>query len=286
MTRPEDRAEEQADSATREAVPPEDPTAAETPPEGLVRTIWRSIVRVPSRDTPRNRILAIANTVWLHIHPGKVPRHSVRYGFTLGAGGISFLLFLVTLVTGVILMLVYRPTVEYAYADMKYLDFDVPFGMFQRNLHRWAAHAMVILVWLHMTRVFLTGSYKAPRQFNWVVGVFLLTLTMLLSFTGYLLPWDQLSMWAVTVGTNMAGATPFVGHEGPFAEMVGVTRDTDVRAALLGGPTVGAAALLRFYVLHCIILPLFLVFGLVLHFWRVRKDGGISGPGLGGEEPD
>jgi quinol-cytochrome oxidoreductase complex cytochrome b subunit len=136
---------------------------------------------------------------------------------------------------------------------------------------------MVITVWLHMARVMLTGSYKAPRQFNWVVGVFLLTVTMLLSFTGYLLPWDQLSIWAVTVGTNMAAATPFLGHEGPFSELLGVTASTDVRAALLGGETVGGTALLRFYVLHCVVLPLVLGLGLILHFWRIRKDGGISG---------
>jgi len=236
-------------------------------------------MRVPNLDTARNRMLMITQTVWLHLHPARTARHGVRLRYTWGAGGITFLLFLVTVVTGVILMFVYRPTLEYAYADMKYLDFDVPFGMFLRNMHRWAAHAMVILVWLHMLRVFLTGSYKAPRQFNWVVGVLLLTLTMLLSFTGYLLPWDQLSMWAVTVGTNMAAATPFIGHEGPFSDVVGVTKETDMRAALLGGPTVGGPALLRFYVAHCILLPLLLSGGLALHFWRVRKDGGISGPG-------
>jgi quinol-cytochrome oxidoreductase complex cytochrome b subunit len=216
----------------------------------------------------------------LHLHPVKVPRHAVRFRFTLGAGGITFLLFLVTVVTGVILMLYYRPTPEAAYDDMKYLDFDVPFGMFQRNMHRWAAHAMVIVCWVHMIRVFLTGSYKRPRQFNWVVGVHLLVLTMLLSFTGYLLPWDQLSMWAVTVGTNMAGATPFFGHDGPFAGIIGVTPENDIRAALLGDAVVGGPALLRFYVLHCVILPLAISLGMVLHFWRVRKDGGISGVGV------
>lgn len=269
------------DSAAAEmvaATPDPEVPARDRP--GLWEDIRRSIQRVPNQDRPRNRVLRITQTVWLHLHPVKVPRHAVRMGFTLGAGGISFLLYLVTVVTGVVLMLVYRPTVEYAYADMKYLDFDVPFGMFMRNMHRWAAHAMVILVWVHMVRVFLTGSYKAPRQFNWTVGVALLVLTLLLSFTGYLLPWDQLSMWAVTVGTNMAGATPLIGHEGPFAELTGVTPTNDVRAALLGGATVGGPALLRFYVLHCIILPLMISLGMVLHFWRVRKDGGISGPGV------
>jgi len=161
---------------------------------------------------------------------------------------------------------------------MKYLQFDVPFGMFLRNMHRWAAHGMVIAVWLHMFRVFLTGSYKPPREFNWVVGVILLTTTLLLSFTGYLLPWDQLSIWAVTVGTNMARATPLLGHEGPFGPELGMKPDNDVRFMLLGGTQVGPPTLLRFYVLHCIFLPLFLAIFIAVHFWRVRKDGGISGP--------
>lgn len=150
--------------------------------------------------------------------------------------------------------------------------------MIMRNMHRWAAHGMVITVWLHMFRVFMTGSYKPPREFNWVVGVVLLTITLLLSFTGYLLPWDQLSIWAVTVGTNMARATPFVGSEGPFGEVVGVTQRYDARAFLLGGTLVGPPALLRFYVLHCIFLPILISLLMIVHFWRIRKDGGISGP--------
>lgn len=258
---------------------PHDPHAPDEPaPPPLGAQIRRSILRIPNVDTPRNRARAVAHTVWLHLHPAKLPRHGVRLGYTWGAGGISFLLFLVTVVTGVVLMFVYRPTPEHAYLDMKALDFDVPFGMHLRNLHRWAAHLMVLVVWAHMLRVFLTGSYKAPRQFNWVVGVGLMTLTMLLSFTGYLLPWDQLSMWAVTVGTNMAAATPLLGHEGPGAAAIGIGPETDVRAALLGGSTVGGAALLRFYILHCIALPMLLTLGVILHFWRVRRDGGISGP--------
>jgi quinol-cytochrome oxidoreductase complex cytochrome b subunit len=220
----------------------------------------------------------VLGNIWFHLHPAKLPRHGVRIRFTWCMGGISFLLFLVLTFTGVILMFYYRPVGEYAYLDMKYLEFDVPFGMFVRNMHRWAAHAMVIAVWLHMLRVFLTGSYKPPREFNWVIGVLLLTLTLLLSFTGYLLPWDQLAMWAVTVGTNMARATPLLGHEGPFAEAMGVDPRYDARAFLLGGRIVGSATLLRFYVLHCIFLPLFAGALMMVHFWRVRKDGGISGP--------
>ena len=239
---------------------------------------WRSIFRHGYEDTARNRVLQVSSNVFLHLHPTKIRRHALRLRFTWCMGGVSFLLFLVLVVTGVILMFYYRPTAEYAYHDMKYLQFDVPFGMIMRNMHRWTAHAMVITVWLHMFRVFMTGSYKPPREFNWVVGVGLLVLTLLLSFTGYLLPWDQLSIWAVTVGTNMARATPLAGHEGPFSELIGIDARYDLRALLTGGRVIGAATLLRFYVLHCVFIPLAASVLMIVHFWRIRKDGGISGP--------
>jgi quinol-cytochrome oxidoreductase complex cytochrome b subunit len=180
-------------------------------------------------------------------------------------------------------MFYYRPTIEYAYGDMLDLREQVPFGI-MREMHRWGAHAMVISVWIHMFRVFMTGSYKPPREFNWNVGVVLLVLTLLLSFTGYLLPWDQLAIWAITVGSNMARATPLAGNEGPFAAQLAVngvnlvTAGSDARFGLLGGRIVGANALLRFYVLHCVFIPLVAAFLMAVHFWRVRKDGGISGP--------
>ncbi|HEX9105595.1 MAG TPA: cytochrome b N-terminal domain-containing protein [Longimicrobiales bacterium] len=246
--------------------------------------LWRSIFRHGYADTPRNRLLMVAANVWLHLHPAKVRRHAIRFRFTWGAGGLSFLLFLVAVLTGVILMFYYRPVAEYAYWDVKFLDFDVPFGMLMRNLHRWSAHAMVIMVWLHMFRVFMTGSYKAPRELNWVIGVLLLVATLLLSFTGYLLPWDQLAYWAVTVGTNMARATPLLGNEGPFGPQLGMTPRYDAHAFLTGGTVVGAPTLLRFYVLHCVFIPLAASLLMMLHFWRVRRDGGISGPPGGHDE--
>jgi len=126
---------------------------------------------------------------------------------------------------------------------------------------------------VHMARTFYTASYKPPREFNWGVGVILLTLTFLLSFSGYLLPWDQLAIWAVTVGSNMARATPLLGHEGPFANLIGMKINNDIRFALLGGTTVGSATLLRFYVLHCIAFPIALTALIAVHFWRVRRDG-------------
>ena len=198
-------------------------------------------------------------------------------------GGLTFYIFLIETITGILLMFYYRPTVEYAYTDIIDLTEQVPLGI-MREIHRWGGHLMVISVWLHMLRVFMTGSYRPPREFNWSVGVILLVLTLLLSFTGYLLPWDQLAIWAITVGTNMARATPFLGQEGPGAALMSIGdinlihAGSDARFALLGGRTVGDAALLRFYVLHCIALPVVIVILMAVHFWRIRKDGGISGP--------
>ena len=240
--------------------------------------VYKSIFRVKHDQTARSRTLGVLSNVFLHLHPARVNRDAVRFSFTWGMGGISFYLFWVLTWTGVLLMFYYHPTKVQAFRDILYLEHDVPFGKLLRNMHRWAAHAMVLTVQLHMFRVFLTGSYKKPRQFNWSVGVILLVLTLLLSFTGYLLPDDQLGFWAVTVGTNMARATPMLGHEGPFGPQFGMTPFNDVRFALLGGSIVDANALLRAYIWHCIAIPGFAATFMIVHFWRVRKDGGISGP--------
>jgi len=245
--------------------------------------VWKSVFRHPPPTDRRNRVLVMLTNLILHLHPVAIPKHAVRLRFTWCMGGITFFLFLVETITGVLLMFYYRPTLEWAYHDMLALRDTVSFGVL-RELHRWGAHAMVITIWLHMLRVFLTGSYKRPREFNWVVGVLLLVLTLLLSFTGYLLPWDQLSMWAITVGSNMARAAPLVGHEGPGQQMLSwdgvdlITSGSDARFVLLGARAVGEETLNRFYVLHCVALPLLAGFLMAVHFWRVRKDGGISGP--------
>ena len=237
--------------------------------------VWKSIFRHGYTDSKRYRVQQIRSNVFLHLHPVRVPGHALKIRFTWCMGGITFFLFLIEIVTGLLLMFYYRPVPDYAYLDMKYLRFDVPFGVILRNLHRWAAHLMVMTVILHMLRVFLTGSYKPPREFNWVVGAMLLVITLLLSFTGYLLPWDQLAYWAITVGTNMAGAVPFIGHQGPFALL---EKYNDVRFLILGGTEIGGNALLRFYVMHIVLLPFTGVVFVAVHFWRIRKDGGISGP--------
>ncbi len=201
----------------------------------------------------------------LHMQPAKVNRHSLRASYSFGLGLISLYLFLILCVTGVLLMFYYVPSTSQAYDRMKDLQFVVSAGLVVRNMHRWSAHLMVATVMLHMCRVFYTGAYKAPREFNWVLGVGLFLTTLGLSFTGYLLPWDQLAFWAITVGTNIAGYAPFVG--------------TKLKYLMLGGNTVGQEALTRFYALHVIVLPAIAGLMVAVHVWRVRKDGGLSRPG-------
>jgi quinol-cytochrome oxidoreductase complex cytochrome b subunit len=236
--------------------------------------VWKSIFRPGSiyrkgyRDTSRDRALAAMNNVLYHLHPVKVKRHGLKLTYTYCLGGLSFFLFILLTITGIFLMFFYRPAAgagtELAYADMQRLIREVTFGDFVRNMHRWAAHLMVFTVFLHMARVFYHGAYKAPREFNWVVGVILLLLTLLLAFSGYLLPWDQLGMWAFAVGMSMAGFTPVFGQQVSFV--------------LQGGVEIGPETLLRWYVLHVLALPFITTIFLAVHFWRIRKDGGISGP--------
>lgn len=240
--------------------------------------MWKTVFRHNLDDTPRNRALTITSNVFLHIHPVKTKAAALDVRFTFCLGGLSLLMFIIEAITGILLMFYYRPVPEYAYTDMKLIENAVHFGMFLRNMHRWAAHAMVVLVMLHMLRVFLTGSYKPPREFNWVVGVVLLTVTLLLSFTGYLLPWDQIAFWAITVGSKMAAATPFLGSEGPLHELLNIHEYNDMQYLLLGDNRVWGNALLRFYVLHCVLLPVIGTLMIAVHFWRIRKDGGISRP--------
>jgi quinol-cytochrome oxidoreductase complex cytochrome b subunit len=225
--------------------------------------VWRSIVRHGLRPTRRNRVLIVVENVFLHLHSAKVRRRNLEFTSTFFLGGIALILFALLVATGFLLMLYYHPSVPQAYLDMKELQFVVGNGVFLRNLHRWAAHAMVVVVFVHMLRVFYHRAFRPPREFNWVVGTVLLLLTLLLSYTGYLLPWDQLAFWGVSVGTNMVRAMPYLGPK--------------LRYLLLGGNIVGENALLRFYVLHCALLPFAMAVGVAVHLWRVRKDGGVAG---------
>ena len=221
--------------------------------------LFRSIFRHPWPETSRDRLRIVLGNVFLHLHPVRVHPRSLDMTYTFGLGGISFFLFLIETITGVLLMFYYIPATTLAYTNIQDLEQSVNFGMLMRNMHRFGAQGMVIMVFLHMCRVFYTGSYRPPREFNWVVGIILLVLTFLLSFTGYLLPWDQLALWAITVGTTMAGTAPVFG---PIT-----------RFMLIGGYDVGQNTLIRFYTLHVIAFPLLLSVFLTVHFWRIRKDG-------------
>ncbi len=228
---------------------------------------WKSIFRRGPALTNRTRSLAVFGNLFLHFLPVKVREKSLRARATYYLGSFSLFLFAILSVTGILLMFYYHPAVPQAYRDMKDLRFVVSNGIFLRNLHRLAAQVMVVAVFWHMFHVFYRGGYRPPHEFNWVVGVILLLFTLFLSYTGYLLPWDQLAFWAITVGTNIISYVPLLGHP--------------IRFLLLGGNAIGENALLRFYVLHCVVLPGAAIALIAVHLWRVQKDGGLT---LGGSD--
>jgi quinol-cytochrome oxidoreductase complex cytochrome b subunit len=235
-----------------------------------------SALRTGAPTTDRSRSSFVFGNLFLHLHPVRAHRWSLRWSTTWGLGIAALAAFGVTLVTGVLLMFYYKPHPAAAYDSIKDIVYVVPTGRFIRNIHRWAANLMVVVVLLHMARVFYTAAYRAPREFNWLVGMGLLVLTLGLSFTGYLLPWDQLAYWAITIGANIAQSPREV------TDALGITESFDPgglqKLLLLGSDTVGEEALIRFYLLHVMILPLLLGILLSVHFWRIRKDGGLARP--------
>lgn len=234
--------------------------------------VWRSFFRHGWPDNPLDRSLVMTSNLFFHLHPVKVNKKSLRARYSIGLGIMSMIVFLVLSVTGLLLMFFYVPSVERAYTYIVTLQTRVPFGQLIRNLHRWGAHFMVLVVILHMARVFYTGAYKPPREFNWLVGVGLLLLTLGASFTGYLLPWDQLAFWAITVGTSVASYEPIMG--------------STIKAFLLGGSEVGQEALTRFYALHVMFIPMGILLLTSMHMWRVRKDGGLAANELPDDEKE
>ena len=237
--------------------------------ESMMRHGW------PIRSD-RDKSQAIFQNFFLHIQSARTHKWTLRPSFTMGLGLVSFFLFLLLTATGVLLMMYYTPSTERAYDNVRDISFVVSTGKYMRNIHRWGAHAMVAVVLLHMARVFFTGSYKRARKFNWLIGMVLLVLTLLLSYTGYLLPWDQLAYWAVTIGANIAGSPS------ELTDAVGMTSWFDVgglmKKIIIGGETVGQEALTRFYLMHVMILPIAMITLVGVHFWRIRKDGGMSRP--------
>jgi cytochrome b-561 len=211
---------------------------------------------------------AIVSNFLLHWFPAKVSQASLDWNYSFWLGTVSAALLLLLTLSGFPLLFLYVPSIERAYSSIKDIEFAVTFGSWIRSVHRFSAHLMVAAVFLHLARVFLTGAYKngigqgQRREWNWVIGVVMLLLTLFLSFTGYLLPWDQLAYWAVTVGTNIASSIPFVGDP--------------IRELMLGGRTIDQPTLIRFYVLHVLVLPGVLGLLFVYHMWRIRKDAGLA----------
>jgi quinol-cytochrome oxidoreductase complex cytochrome b subunit len=237
----------------------------------LPKRIWRSIFRGPVRprdDGERRRI--VASHFVLHFRPVRVPEKTIRYTHTFGLGGMSFVLFLLLAATGVLLMFVYEPSPGSAYDSIVSLHNDVFFGKLIRNIHHWSANFLVAIALLHLLRTFFTGAFYPPRQFNWILGLLLLCCVLLSNFTGYLMPWDQLSYWAATIVTGMLSYVPFVG-----GWLQGVVR---------GAPEIGSETLINFYAVHTTVLPVLIIVLMGFHFWRVRKSRGVVVPRRPGEE--
>jgi ubiquinol-cytochrome c reductase cytochrome b subunit len=210
----------------------------------------------PGRPNPRYKIHNVS--FWFHMKPRWYPKSVTKFTYTLALGWTSVFLAVVMGLTGALLMLFYKPSVNTAYFDILEILSNVPFGKLMRDVHRLGAELMVAVVALHMLRVFVTGSYKQPRSFNWTVGVVLLLVTMLFSYTGYLLPWDQLAYWAVTIGASMVSSIPVIG--------------TQLQALMFGGAQIDQLGLIRVYTLHIAVLPLALIIMFGVHFHKVVRQ--------------
>ncbi|VVS91408.1 cytochrome b N-terminal domain-containing protein [Desulfoluna spongiiphila] len=225
----------------------------------------RSISHPPVRPgTEKKRAWAAYENLILHIHPRKVPLASLTFTLTWGLGGMCAVLFFLLAASGMLLLFVYEPFPEKAYQSVLTLQNEVLFGQLVRNIHYWSANFLILAAFLHLLRVFYTGAFHSVRQFNWVIGVFLFTGIILSNFTGYLLPWDQLSYWAVTISTGMTEYIPLVG--GWF------------QTTLQGSDDTGSHTLMIFFTLHTTVLPGAMVTLMAYHFWRIRKAGGVVLP--------
>ena len=232
---------------------------------GLIVRVWRSVFPRPIVPrTEREQRKTILDFFVLHLRPVRVRQSTLKYTHTFGLGGSSLVLLGLMAATGVLLMLAYEPSPERAYQSVAGIQGQFLFGGFVRNIHHWSANLLVAVVVLHMLRVFLTGGFHGPRQFNWVLGVGLLGLVLAANFTGYLLPWDQLAYWAVTICTGMLGYVPFIGSW--------------LQSVARGGAEIGPATLVIFYAFHTTLIPVATVLLMGFHFWRVRKAGGVVDP--------
>jgi quinol-cytochrome oxidoreductase complex cytochrome b subunit len=203
-------------------------------------------------------------TILLHLHPQKVSLPALRFNRTFGLGGMAALLIVIQLITGILLRFYYVPTPAAAYDSIVFLKKHVLFGPFVRNIHYWGGVFLLMIAFLHFLRVFLTGAYRDARRVNWLLGLFMLLLVVMSNFTGYLLPWDQLAYWAITVSTNIIGYLPLAGGA--------------LRNLVVGGRELDAGTLQNFFSFHTAVIPFTLLALVVYHFWRVRKAGGVILP--------
>jgi len=212
------------------------------------------------------------NSLPLHFRPRTVDERTLRFTLTWGLGGMAGGLVLLLFCTGIMLKFVYEPFPGKAYDSILYLQQNVLFGQLIRNIHHWSGNILLLVVFLHFLRVFFTGGFTAPRQFNWIIGLGLLSAILLSAFTGYLLPWDQLGFWAITICTTMLDYIPLIGSW--------------FKDSIQGGTEMGPAILTNFYAIHTAVMPAVLVFLMGFHFWRVRKAKGLVIPRSPAEAPD
>jgi quinol-cytochrome oxidoreductase complex cytochrome b subunit len=232
---------------------------------GVGLTELRALMRGdPPTEKPNPRYKVHTTSFLFHIRPRYYEAGSTILTHTFRLGFLTSLFFFIEVITGLILMVYYTPSPEKAYSSMVNLLAGVPFGQFLRDMHRLGAEAMVIFTFLHMLRTFFTASYKKERSFTWLTGLVLLLITLVLSFSGYLLPWDQLAFWAVTIGSSMFEATPVIG--------------TQLNLLIRGAQEIGADGLLRFYLLHVVLLPLAAILVISIHYYKVSREHGISLP--------
>ncbi|MBN2059561.1 MAG: cytochrome b N-terminal domain-containing protein [Deltaproteobacteria bacterium] len=241
----------------------------------LQKIIYSIFPGISEQDKSREGYRHFYKSLIFHFRPRLVYRKTLDFTLTFGLGGMAFVLILLLFGTGLLMKFYYLPFPDKAYESIIYLSNNVPFGSLIRNIHYWSANMLIIVVFLHFLRVFFTSAFHPPRQFNWVIGLGLFVIILLFNFTGYLLPWDQLSFWAITICTSMMDYIPVIGKW-----MQNIVR---------GGADVGSPTLSIFYAAHTAFLPAALIIIMPFHFWRVRKAGGLVIPLSSeekGEDPD
>lgn len=244
--------------------------------KSIKESFTSSFLRSGRPTSNRSRAAAMFNNFFLHVQGVKTHINTLRPAYTFGLGLASLFLLLITVISGVLLMIYYSPSIERAYNTVKDISYVVFAGKLIRNVHKWAGEGMIIFVMLHMARVFYTSSYKKGREFNWIIGVVLLVLTFGINLTGYMLPWDQLSYWALVIVANI------IQSPKEITDSLGITKFFDIggfsKELFLGGLTAGQESLTRVYIFHIMLFPIFLFIFLGVHFWRIRKDGGLTKP--------